>query len=164
MRYPIDLYPREQLEDCVAEILGEGFYDTWTDSELEAVIAKHQRQAIPAHAPAPLARARVDRLAWGEPTYYVKDGILWMKREARDKVGKAHVQNTRAPQRIAWEGRIVSAASLMRYLLTGSWNKPVKAYRAVVWDGLKTRHLGYFATREERDATVLMWKLNRPVR
>jgi hypothetical protein len=164
MRNHVDLTEKDTLEDEVASILGEGYYDTWTIEELRAVVSRHQKPAEPAPAHVPLARAKIDRLAWGEPTYYVKDGILWMRREAHDKVGKVHVQNTRAPQRIAWEGRIVSAASLMRYLLTGSWDKQVKAYRAVVWDGLKTRHLGYFANREERDAAVLTWKLNRPLR
>ena len=159
---PLDLSHREQLEDEVARILGDGDYYAWTDAELRAALLKAKTPAKPAD---PVASLRPSRLVWSEPDYTVREGVLWSRRVATDPTGKVHVQDARAHQRVVWEGRSVSAIALARYLSTGSWARGVaRPFRAVVRDGARVTHLGYFATREERDAVVLTWKLNRPLR
>jgi hypothetical protein len=71
--------------------------------------------------------------------------------------------------RVFWRGRIVSASIVLHYLRTGETvarapRADRKPFRAVVREGAKTKHLGYFASSEERDAAVLMYKLTHGVR
>jgi len=69
----------------------------------------------------------------------------------------------RCGERVQWEGRTVSASIVLHWLRTGERvtrvPRTVKAFRAVVCEGDKVKHLGRFATREERDAAVLSYRL-----
>ena len=67
--------------------------------------------------------------------------------------------------RVLWRGRIVSASIVLHYLRTGETvarapRADRKPFRAVVRDGSRVIHLGYFASSEARDAAVLNYKLN----
>lgn len=67
--------------------------------------------------------------------------------------------------RIFWRGRMVSAAIVLHWLRTGEIvarapRADRKPFRAVVREGAKTKHLGYFASSEARDAAVLTYRLN----
>jgi hypothetical protein len=160
--YPFERTEKQELEDRVALLLGDGDYDTWTTAELRQALANLQgRRSIPAPR-SPLPASRPSALAWSAPDYFVRDGVLMARRVATDSIGRVHLQDTRAPQRVVYDGRTMTASVLRRYLMTGSWSKgPTKPFRAVVRDGAKTKHLGYFATVEERDAAVLTWRLTR---
>jgi hypothetical protein len=159
--YPFDRTERDDLEDRVARLLGDGDYSTWTTAELRRALV--DLRSVPAPKPqAPIPASRPSPLAWSAPDYFVRDGVLMARRVATDHTGRVHLRDTRAPQRVIWEGRSMTASSLRRYLMTGSWEKsPAKPFRAVVWDGVRARHLGYFATVEERDAVVLTWRFTR---
>jgi hypothetical protein len=66
--------------------------------------------------------------------------------------------------RVMWEGRLISASILRHFIETGEWVTRApkgerKPFRAQVRQGEKLVHLGYFATREERDATIFAFKL-----
>lgn len=162
--YPFERTEKQELEDQVARLLGDGDYDTWTESELrQALVNLQGRRSIPTPKPlAHFARTRPSPLVWSDPDYFVRDGVLMARRVATDSTGRVHLQDTRAPQRVVYEGRTMTASVLRRYLTTGSWSKgPAKPFRAVVWDGAKTRHLGYYSTPEERDAAILTWRLTR---
>lgn len=81
--------------------------------------------------------------------------------------GSATIRDEFIPcgSRILWRGRVVSAAIVLHYLQTGETvtrapRADKKPFRAVVRDGAKTKHLGYFATAEARDAAVLTYRLN----
>lgn len=71
--------------------------------------------------------------------------------------------------RVLWEGRRVAAGVVLHWLKTGEklprLMKQLKPHRGRVRgaDGALV-HLGYFATAEERDAAVLMYKLTQRVR
>ena len=70
--------------------------------------------------------------------------------------------------RVLWKGRTVSASIVLHYLRTGETVARVartdrKPFRAVVRDGAKVKHLGYFASVEARDAAVLMYRLNQTI-
>lgn len=64
--------------------------------------------------------------------------------------------------RVTFDGRVLSSRAVLHYLTTGEWpsrTAKLERFRAVVRCGKKTKHLGYFATREERDAAVFAWRL-----
>lgn len=67
--------------------------------------------------------------------------------------------------RILWRGRIVSATIVLHWLRTGETvarapRADKKPFRAVVRDGARTKHIGYFASAEARNAAVLTYRLN----
>jgi hypothetical protein len=65
-------------------------------------------------------------------------------------------------ERVLFEGRTRSASIVAHYLTTGEWVKRIpkpRRIRAVVRDGARVVHLGYFATVEERDAAIFAHKL-----
>lgn len=63
---------------------------------------------------------------------------------------------------VRFEGRNVSAPIVLHWLRTGEMVKRVprerKAWQAAVRVDGRVKHLGRFATREERDAAVLMYR------
>ena len=73
----------------------------------------------------------------------------------------------RCGARVMWEGRSVSAGLVLHWLRTGErlprLSKPRKPFKAAVRVGAKVKHLGYFASKEEREAAVLMYRLNQPI-
>jgi hypothetical protein len=65
-------------------------------------------------------------------------------------------------ERVLFEGRTRSASIVAHYLTTGEWVKRIpkpRRVRAVVRNGARVVHLGYFATVEKRDAAVFAYKL-----
>jgi len=64
---------------------------------------------------------------------------------------------------VRFEGRAVSASIVLHWLRTGDLVKRVprerKTWQAAIRVDGKVKHLGRFATREERDAAVLMYRL-----
>ena len=85
--------------------------------------------------------------------------------------GSATIRDEFIPvgSRVFWHGRVVSASIVLHYLRTGETvtrapRADRKPFRAVVREGAKTKHLGYFANAQERDAAVLMYKLTQRVR
>ena len=70
----------------------------------------------------------------------------------------------KCPQTVKFNGRSVSASIVLHWLRTGEIVKRVprarKTWQAAVREGAKIIHLGRFATREERDAAVLTYRLN----
>jgi hypothetical protein len=65
-------------------------------------------------------------------------------------------------ERVLFEGRTRSASIVAHYLTAGEWVKRIpkpRRIRAVVRDGARVVHLGYFATVAERDAAVFAHKL-----
>lgn len=71
----------------------------------------------------------------------------------------------RCGERVQFEGRTVSASIVLHWVRTGERvtraPRAVKPFRAVVREGDKVKHLGRFATREERDAAVIMYRLGK---
>jgi len=70
--------------------------------------------------------------------------------------------------RLMWRGRVVSASIVLHWLRTGEVVARVpradkKPFRAIVRDGAKTKHIGYFATEGERDAAILNYRLNKTI-
>jgi len=97
--------------------------------------------------------------------YELRDGVLvyvehWRtSNEAGDAV-REYV--TACGDRVSYDGRTVAASRLKHFLQTGEWVKRVPAptrYRARVRTTGGLIHIGYFATREERDAAVFAYKL-----
>ena len=66
-------------------------------------------------------------------------------------------------KRIRWQGRIVSVSILAHWFEYGEWLKRApkekRRFRAVVREGKRIVSLGYHYTREERDATVMNYRL-----
>ncbi len=70
--------------------------------------------------------------------------------------------------RLMWRGRVVSASIVLHWFRTGEVVARVpradkKPFRAIVRDGAKTKHIGYFATEGERDAAILNYRLNKTI-
>lgn len=85
----------------------------------------------------------------------------------RETYSDQSVVYVRCGERVQFEGKTVSASIVLHWLRTGERvtrvPRPVKPYRAVVREGIRIVHLGRFATREERDAAVLMHRLGKPL-
>lgn len=98
---------------------------------------------------------KVDRVDFVES----KSGRLVRKETFTD----GSIGYVRCGERVQWEGRTVSASIVLHWLRTGERvrrvPRTVKPFRAVVREGDKVKHLGRFATREERDAAVLSYRL-----
>lgn len=66
---------------------------------------------------------------------------------------------------VRFEGRTVSASIVLHWLRTGDLVKRVprarKTWQAAIREGAKVKHLGRFATAEERDAAVLTYRLGK---
>lgn len=73
----------------------------------------------------------------------------------------------RCGNRVMFEGRLVSSSIVLHWLRTGEKVsrvvKPAKPFKAAVRVGAKVKHLGYFASKEERDAAVLMYRLTQSI-
>lgn len=81
----------------------------------------------------------------------------------RENYSNGSVVYVRCGERVQFNGRTVSASIVLHWVRTGELvaraPRPVKAFRAVVREGAKVKHLGRFATREERDAAVFAFRL-----
>ena len=97
--------------------------------------------------------------------YEVRGGVLvhvesWRVSNDAGYDVREYVQ--RCGERVLFEGRTRSASIVAHYLTTGEWVKRIpkpRRIRAVVRDGARVVHLGYFATVEERDAAIFAHKL-----
>lgn len=85
----------------------------------------------------------------------------------REKYSDQSVAYVRCGERVQFEGRTVSASIVLHWVRTGERvtraPRAVKSFRAVVREGAKVKHLGRFATREERDAALLAYRLGKPL-
>lgn len=97
--------------------------------------------------------------------YEVRGGVLvhiesWRVSNDAGHDVREYVQQ--CGERVQFEGRTRSASIVAHYLTTGQWVKRIpkpRRIRAVVRDGARVVHLGYFATVEERDAAIFAYKL-----
>jgi hypothetical protein len=68
---------------------------------------------------------------------------------------------------VKFEGRSVSASIVLHWLRTGELVRRVprerKTWQAAIRENGKVKHLGRFATKEQRDAVVLMYRLNKTI-
>lgn len=97
--------------------------------------------------------------------YEVRNGALvhvehWHTSNEAGQSAREYV--TVCGERVSYDGHIVASSRLKHFLETGQWVKRVPApvrYRARVRTPEGLLHLGYFATREERDAAVFAYRL-----
>ena len=71
----------------------------------------------------------------------------------------------RCGNNVKFEGRTVSAGIVLHWLRTGDLVKRLpkpRKIKAAIRVGDKVKHLGYFSTREECEAAILMYKLSNP--
>ena len=101
------------------------------------------------------------------------DGRLMRRRVARVEVVQRNNERftrevehfTPCGGRVRFGGRVYSAAVVAHYLRTGEIvervprAKVAPRFKAQVREGARVRHLGYFATVEERDAAVFAYRL-----
>jgi hypothetical protein len=151
-----------------------------TDDELMIFIERDQiRQATIADQPTPerekVSRpreraARVPKIQSVKTAehFIEKDGKLyrretWTSANIFGDTSERHF-DILCGQRVRWEGRLVSASIVLHWVRTGEVVAKVprgerKPFRAQVRQGEKLVHLGYFATREERDAAIFAFRL-----
>lgn len=149
-------YQRTQLDaDMLDSLTHEQLRDLLhipSDEPIEAPKPKKQRpKTIRSFRP------KVERVDFVESN----SGKL-MRRETYTNGSIAFI---RCGERIQFEGHTVSASIVLHWVRTGERvtraPRAVKSFRAVVREGAKVKHLGRFATREERDAAVLMYRLGK---
>lgn len=98
-------------------------------------------------------------------TLELSDGMLvYVDRWQRSKDNQTVIREEVFPcgSRVFYDGRTMSSSIVRYFLQTGEWVRRVpkpRKYRAVVRDGKKTVHLGYFSTIEERNAAVFAYRI-----
>ena len=167
-------YPSASERDMIVRNMSdEELRETLTVSQSERVESKPE----PVSAPKPVQTRnsekrtkRVKRVKTGE-AFIEKDGQLYRREtwSVVDSFGNVHRDwhDYLCGQRVRWEGRLVSAPVVLHWLRTGERVKrvpkppkpPAKPFRAVVRHEGKTRHVGCFATAEERDAAIFSFKV-----
>lgn len=69
----------------------------------------------------------------------------------------------RCGDRVTFQGKQVSASIVLHWLKTGDWvdraPKIAKPYRAVVREGRTVKHIGRYATEQERDSALVNYQL-----
>lgn len=69
----------------------------------------------------------------------------------------------RCGDRVTFKGKQVSASIVLHWLKTGDWvdraPKIAKPYRAVVREGRTVKHIGRYATEQERDSALVNYHL-----
>lgn len=145
------------------------------DELRETLIVSQSTRVEPNHEPMQTRNSekrtkRVKRVKT-EETFIEKDGHLYRREtwSIVDSFGNVHRDwhDYACGARVRWEGRLVSASVVLHWLRTGERVKrvpkppkpPAKPFRAVVRHQGKTRHVGCFATAEERDAAIFSFKL-----
>ena len=159
---------RESMEDKVYDLYSEmdmGDIQRMTDAQLTNLIdlkmALRNGQPKPAKEPKPV------KPQWSKVSaaHEVRNGQLMLIEKWR--IASVFGQTTQeritvCGVRTMYDGRMVASTLLMHYLTTGEWikriPKPAK-HRAIVRDGKKVVHLGYFATLAEKDAAIFAFKL-----
>ena len=163
---------RQALEDAVYAAfpdLGMDDIEQMETDKLEWLLElKQQRRTIPRPKDAPPEKPRKKPATLWEKTgaaYEVRDGALvhvetWRVTNEAGETVREYVQQ--CGERVWYEGRMVAASILRHFLTTGEWVKRVPKphrIRAVVRDGARVVHLGYFATQEERNAAIFAYRL-----
>ena len=159
---------REALEDKIYDLYSEldmGDIQRMSDAQLTNLIdlkmALRNGQPKPAREPKPV------KPKWSKVSaaHEVRNGQLCMveKWPIASAFGSTTQERlTVCGVRTMYDGRMVASSLLMHYLNTGEWvkriSKPAK-HRAIVRDGKKVMHLGYFATLEQKDAAIFAFKL-----
>lgn len=98
-------------------------------------------------------------------THEVREGVLLQvdKWRMMDTDGPRFQEYTRpCGVQVRHDGRLMSASILRHFLITGDWVKRVpkpNRYRAVIRIGARVIHLGYYPSKDERDAAVGLAKL-----
>ena len=161
---------RYELEDAVwirikdkMPTLDFSELEQWSDDRLRSYLDPNKRII----APRPVTVVRRYRLLHID--YLERQGNL-VRVEHWSNGSRTEVRETMVKTgRVRWRGRTVSQSIVLHYLRTGEIvervPKPIglKPYRAVVRVGDKVKHLGYFATKEERDAAIVNAKLFNPM-
>lgn len=136
---------------------------------VEPVPPKERKKRESRKAAAPVA---VIPRTIGE-AFALVDGRLMRRRVARVEVvqrdGERFTREvehfTPCGGRVRFGGRVYSAAVVAHYLQTGEIvervprAKVAPRFKAQVREGARVRHLGYFATVEERDAAIFAYRL-----
>jgi hypothetical protein len=162
----------EQLSDNeLLELLGEGMVQTIEPKQ------KPKRGAKKNPKPKIMPPERVTPRTINE-AFVVVNGQLMRRHvalvyvENRDtkQTYKQPVEHlTPCGSRVRWQGRTYYSSVLIHWLTTGEQvaraprqPKP-KRYKAQVRLGQVVKHLGYFATPEERDGAILMFRLSQTI-
>lgn len=161
---------RHELEDAVWERIKDRMptldfsdIEQWSDERLRSYLDPDKRII----APRPITVVRRYRLMNSD--YLERQGKLVRVEQWSDGTHIEVRETVVKTQRVRWRGRTVSQSIVLHYLRTGELvervPKPIglKPYRAVVWLNGKPKHLGYFATKEERDAAIVNAKLFNPM-
>jgi len=163
---------RPAIEDAVFHVypdLDMADIERMPDEKLEWLLElKQQRRTIPRPKDAPPEKPRKKPATLWEKSgaaYEVRNGELvhvetWRVINEAGETVREYVQQ--CGDRVWYEGRMVAASILRHFLTNGEWVKRVpkpRRIRAVVRDGARVVHLGYFATREERDAAIFAHRL-----
>jgi hypothetical protein len=163
---------RQALEDAVYSAypdLHMSAIERLPSEKLEYLLgAKQGRWKIPRAKKTSEAEAEAKaKTVWrkiGE-CYEVRGGVLvhvesWRVSNDAGQDVREYVQQ--CGERVVFEGRTRSASIVAHYLTTGEWVKRIpkpRRIRAIVRDGARVVHLGYFATVEEREAAVFAYRL-----
>lgn len=165
---------RQALEDAVYDSYGDMDMATiqrMPDAKLQWLLDEKRtkreikkRERIEASQP---VLPKPDPVKWEKLSagYEVRDGVLvhverWLVTNNDGPLEHEYTQQ--CGERIMYEGRMMSSSIVRWYLLTGQWVKRIpkpKRYRAVVRHKREVVHLGYFPSKEDRDAAVFAWKL-----
>lgn len=129
--------------------------------------SKKQRKSMKPSPPVPIPPRTIG------DAFVLVDGRLMRRRAARVEVVQRDGERfsrevehfTPCGGRVRFGGRIYSAAVVSHYLQTGEMvqrvprAKTAQRFKAQVREGARVRHLGYFATVEERDAAIFAYRL-----
>lgn len=133
-----------------------------TDSQLRELLGLDNEPAKPEKQIKPAAPSKPKPLMIGYE-FIEHDGALYRIETWQTGTVEQRLR-VKCPQTVKFNGRSVSASIVLHWLRTGEIVKRVprarKTWQAAVREGAKVVHLGRFATREERDAAVLTYRLN----
>ena len=162
------LEAREALENKVYDLYSEldmGDIQRMSDAQLTNLI--DLKMALRNDQPKPAREPKQAIAKWRKMSaaHEVRNGQLMLIEKWR--MAGAFGQTTQeritvCGVRTMYDGRMVASSLLMHYLTTGEWikriPKPAK-HRAIVRNGKKVVHLGYFATIAEKEAAIFAFKL-----
>lgn len=88
-----------------------------------------------------------------------KGGALVRKMTLSDE----SITYVRCGERVTFQGKQVSASIMLHWLKTGDWvdraPRTAKPFRAVVREGRTVKHIGRYATEEERNSALVNYHL-----
>lgn len=166
---------RIALEDAVFDAfptIDMDVIESMTDQDLRELLAKDE-PAKPEQPIEPRQQFYKPVVAKVEPqtldeAFAVSNGRLMRRIVTRHTLGQFASETVHlAPtgDRVRFAGRLYRSSHLLHWLQTGQWvtrmsrAKAAPRFKAQVRIGAKVLHLGYFASKEERDAAVFAYKL-----